>query len=98
MIFAIGTWLPNGSVPMDFHVPNGLKVNSMRCPYCESGTNDFVPMNQAVEYSGIEMAVNRQGMLRVRVLDDDGGFTTQDIIEIRNCPLCGKRFMKGRCV
>jgi hypothetical protein len=74
------------------------KVNSMRCPYCESGTNDFVPMNQAVEYSGIEMAVNRQGMLRVRVLDDDGSFTTQDIIEIRNCPLCGKRFMKGRCV
>lgn len=63
-----------------------------------SGTNDFVPMNQAVEYSGIEMAVNRQGMLRVRVLDNDGGFTTQDIIEIRNCPLCGKRFMKGRCV
>ncbi len=37
-------------------------------------------------------------MLRVRVLDDDGSFTTQDIIEIRNCPLCGKRFMKGRCV
>ena len=35
----------------------------MRCPYCESGTNDFVPMNQAVEYSGIEMAVNRQGMV-----------------------------------
>lgn len=35
----------------------------MRCPYCESGTNDFVPMNQAVEYSGIEMAVNRQGMI-----------------------------------
>ena len=31
----------------------------MKCPYCESGTNDFVPMNQAVEYSGIEMAVNR---------------------------------------
>ena len=70
----------------------------MRCPYCESGTNGFVPMNQAVEYSGIEMAVNRQGMLRVRVLDNDGGFTTQDIIEIRNYPLCGKRFMKGRCV
>ena len=71
---------------------------TIKCPYCESGTNDFVPMNQAVEYSGIEMAVNRQGMLRVRVLDDDGSFTTQDIIEIRNCPLCGKRFMKGRCV
>jgi hypothetical protein len=36
----------------------------MKCPYCESGTNDFVPMNQAVEYSGIEMAVNRQGKLK----------------------------------
>ena len=67
----------------------------MKCPYCESGTNDFVPMNQAVEYSGIEMAVNRQGMLRVRVLDDDGSFTTQDIIEIRNCPLCGKLIYEG---
>lgn len=75
-----------------------MKGYSMRCSYCESETNDFVPMNQNVECSGIEMAVNRQGMLRVRVLDDDGSFTTQDIIEIRNCPLCGKRFMKGRCV
>lgn len=62
----------------------------MRCPYCESGTNDFVPMNQTVEYSGIEMAVNRQGMLMVRVLDDDGSFTTQDVIEIRHCPLLPK--------
>lgn len=67
----------------------------MKCPYCESGTNDFVPMNQTAEYSGIEMSVNRQGMLRVRVLDDDGDFTTQDIVEIRSCPLCGKRFVKG---
>lgn len=41
----------------------------MRCPYCETETNDFVPMNQTAEYSGIEMSVNRQGMLRVRVLD-----------------------------
>ena len=69
--------------------------SQMKCPYCESGTNDFVPMNQTAEYSGIEMSVNRQGMLRVRVLDDDGGFTTQDIVEIRSCPLCGKRFVKG---
>lgn len=67
----------------------------MRKQNCESGTNDFVPMNQTAEYSGIEMSVNRQGMLRVRVLDDDGGFTTQDIVEIRSCPLCGKRFVKG---
>ena len=37
-------------------------------------------------------------MATKRVFDDDGSFTTQDIIEISNCPLCGKRFMKGRCV
>lgn len=43
----------------------------MRCSYCESETNDFVSMNQTVEYSGIEMAVNRQGMLRVRVFDKE---------------------------
>jgi hypothetical protein len=41
-----------------------MKGYSMRCSYCESETNDFVPMNQTVEYGGIEMAVNRQGMLR----------------------------------
>lgn len=37
----------------------------MKCPYCESGTNDFVPMNQTAEYSGIEMSVNRQGKKRM---------------------------------
>lgn len=71
----------------------------MSCPYCESKTNDFWPMNQTIEYSGIEIALNRQGMLRVRVLDcsDDSstiGLLTQDIVEIRHCPLCGKQFMK----
>ena len=65
-----------------------------KCPYCECDTNNFEPLTQTAEYSGIELAVNRQGMLRARVLDDDGGFSTQDIVEIRFCPLCGKRFVK----
>lgn len=65
-----------------------------KCPYCECGTNDFEVLNQTTEYSGIELAVNRQGLLRACVLDDDGGFSTQDIVEIRHCPLCGKRFVK----
>lgn len=72
----------------------------MSCPYCESVTNDFLPMNQTVEYSGIEMALNCQGMLRVRVLDcsDDSptiGLAAQDIVEIKYCPMCGKRFIKN---
>lgn len=66
----------------------------IKCPYCECDTNDFEVLNQSTEYSGIELAVNRQGMLRARMLDDDGGFSTQDIVEIRYCPLCGKRFVK----
>lgn len=37
-----------------------------KCLYCENDTNDFVGLNQTVDYSGIEMSVNRQGCLRVR--------------------------------
>ena len=33
----------------------------MKCSYCEVDTNDFVQMNQTVGYSGIEIAINRQG-------------------------------------
>ena len=64
------------------------------CPYCENQNNDFVPMNQTVEYSGIEIAINRQGMLRTRVFDDNKDLVTQDIVEIKYCPLCGKLFKK----
>ena len=60
------------------------------CPYCDAETNDFVPINQTVEYSGIEIALNRQGMLRVRVYESgQETFTTQDIVEIKYCPNCG---------
>ncbi len=66
----------------------------MSCPYCECESNDFIPMNQTAEYSGIEITVNRQGMLRARCFDFNGDFVTQDIVEIHHCPLCGKQFMK----
>ena len=65
------------------------------CQYCDSDCNDFVVMNQAMEYSGIELAINRQGMLRARYYDVNGDvFETQDIIEIKYCPLCGRKFNK----
>lgn len=65
------------------------------CPYCEAKTNDFVPINQSVEYSGIEIALNRQGMLRVRVYESgQETFTTQDIVEIKYCPNCGCKMDK----
>lgn len=66
------------------------------CPYCDAETNDFVPINQSVEYSGIEIALNRQGMLRVRVYESgQETFTTQDIVEIKYCPNCGCKMDKG---
>lgn len=65
------------------------------CQYCDSNYNDFVVMNQTMEYSGIELAINRQGMLRARYYDVNGDvFETQDIIEIKYCPLCGRKFNK----
>lgn len=40
-----------------------------KCAYCEGENNQFVLFNVSSEYSGIEMALNPQGMFRVRVLD-----------------------------
>ena len=67
-------------------------VRRMPCPYCDAKTNDFIPINQTVEYSGIEIALNRQGMLRVRVYESrQETFTSQDIVGIKYCPHCGCR-------
>ena len=70
-------------------------VRHRPCPYCDAETNDFIPLNQTVEYSGIEIALNRQGMLRVRVYESgQETFTTQDIVEIKCCPNCGCKMDK----
>jgi hypothetical protein len=64
-----------------------------KCPYCETDDNDFVIMNDTTDYSGIEMAINRQGMLRVRLYSHkEKNFISQDIVNIEYCPGCGKRF------
>ena len=67
-----------------------VPVRHGHCPYCDAKTNDFISINQTVEYSGIEIALNRQGMLRVRVYESgQETFTAQDIVEIKYCPNCG---------
>ena len=67
-------------------------VRHGHCPYCDAKTNDFIPINHTVEYSGIEIALNRQGMLRVRVYESgQETFTAQDIVEIKCCPNCGAK-------
>lgn len=63
----------------------------MKCAYCDREDNDFVLLNQTTDYSNIEMALNRQGMLRVRCyVDDNQVWFSQDIVEIKFCPNCGR--------
>ena len=63
------------------------------CQYCKAGNNDFVLLNDTNMYSGIDIEINRQGMLRIRVFNDEmDGFVTQDILNVRYCPICGREF------
>ena len=62
------------------------------CQYCEADNNDFFVMNNTTDYSGIEMSINRQGMLRVRYYTEGGIWFSEDIVNIKYCPLCGRKF------
>jgi hypothetical protein len=35
----------------------------MSCKYCDRKDNDFVLLNDTAEYSGLDIEINRQGML-----------------------------------
>ena len=62
------------------------------CQYCESrGNNDFLLLNQTQDYSGIEIALNRQGMLRTRYYGDNDIWCSQEIVNIKFCPMCGRK-------
>ena len=63
------------------------------CPYCQSDPNMFITLNDCtVLYSGIDIAMNKQGMLRIRRLDSSGNLITQEIVDINYCPICGRKF------
>ncbi len=62
------------------------------CEFCNRTNNDFVLLNDTAEYSGLDIAMNRQGMLRVRCYNDEmDGFVTQDALNINYCPICGRK-------
>lgn len=61
------------------------------CSFCGSSANRFLPLRASGKYSGIEIAINPQGMLRVRVYDDES-LKTQDIVHVEYCPMCGRKF------
>lgn len=63
----------------------------MKCIYCDRADNDYLLLNKTVEYSGIEIALNRQGTLRVRYYEDDGQiWFSEDVVNIKFCPNCGR--------
>ena len=65
------------------------------CKYCEHENNNFVLLNDTNMYSGIDIEINRQGILRVRVFNDEmDGFVTQDMLNIKHCPICGREFKR----
>jgi hypothetical protein len=69
----------------------------MKCAYCDREDNDFILLNQTVDYSSIEIALNRQGMLRVRYYEDSNQvWFSEDIVNIKFCPICGREFKRYR--
>lgn len=62
------------------------------CKFCEHENNDFVILNPNYDYSFVEIAMNRQGMLRARTYNEseDLLFDSQDIVNINFCPMCGR--------
>ena len=76
----------------DHLISNGVVVREKgECKYCGGESNDFHSLNlDTVLYSGIEIAINKQGLLRVRYYEDvDRPFKSQEIIPIKFCPVCG---------
>ena len=67
-------------------------MKSVKCKYCEHENNDFVLLNETTDYSLLEMSLNRQGMLRVRDIDQQGRISSMDIINVKFCPMCGRKF------
>ena len=64
----------------------------MKCKYCEHENNNFVILNDTKEYSGVEIALNRQGILRVRYYEGYNQlWSMEDIMNIEYCPMCGRK-------
>ena len=60
------------------------------CEYCKSQT-EFIPLNITADYSGLEFALCGN-MLRVRYSSNDyKHFEAQDLINIKFCPMCGRK-------
>ena len=72
-----------------------MTTRNVLCNFCSGSSSEFRRLNNTALYSGIEMAMDTGGLFRVRVLTDNGeSFTTQEIIQMRYCPACGRKFRR----
>lgn len=62
------------------------------CKYCEE--DGFTPLTDNVEYSGLEISMNRF-YIRCRAYMGKEIFETQDIASIRFCPMCGANLRRS---
>ena len=70
-------------------VVQGRAARRKSCPFCSRDDNDFRTLNaETAQYSFLQIAMNCQGMLRVRDLSPGGG---QEVIHISYCPMCGEK-------
>lgn len=61
------------------------------CGFCKK-SDSFIPLTEATEYSGIEIAICGKGMLRARYYAEGTcNFDGQDVVNINFCPICGRR-------
>lgn len=71
------------------NVVQGRAARRKSCPFCYHNDNDFRTLNaETAQYSFLQIAMNCQGMLRVRDLSPGGG---QEVIHIHYCPMCGEK-------
>ena len=68
----------------------------MSCKYCNREDNDFVMLNETAEYSGLEITMNKQGMLRIRHYSSNALWATQDVVNIKYCPICGRKLTEEK--
>lgn len=67
-------------------------VNRGQCEFCDAEDNEFRLLNaKTMAHSGIGIALNRQGLLRVRTYNQHTQFETQDFVRVKFCPNCGAR-------
>lgn len=65
------------------------------CEYCSIETKGFTMINTTSDYSFIEVSVSSMGYIRCRAYyDNDCNIPpTQEIVEIKYCPMCGRKII-----